>query len=343
MRLRPERMPAIVGLAHHLPSSCVSSVEVEQKVIGNKPIPAGLIERLTGVKNRRFIDEGITSSDLAANAAQLALIDAGVDVSDIDLLIFASASHDIAEPATSNLVQAKLGCSKAACIDVKNACNSFLSALDVAAAYIETCRAQTILVATGEVLSPWIDWSINGVDEMKTKLAGLTLGDAGAACIVARSGDNGQGAAHEFYPATSISEGEHWALSTIMAGGTLMVRDVSRAFFECYSGDLSTLALSRLPNLIRSSCDGMGWRIEDVDVVVPHQVSVSIVRKISELVGIPFERCVLTISRFGNTAAASIPLALSSAREEGRLKKGDKILLVGGAAGFSGVVLPIVW
>ena len=128
------------------------------------------------------------SSDLAAAAAQRAMAAADIEPRDVDLLIFASASHDVAEPATANMVQIAFGCDRAAVMDVKNACNSFLNGLDVAQAFIETGPGATrVVVAAGECLSPTIKWNIAGSDELPVRLAALTLGDAGAACVLEAS------------------------------------------------------------------------------------------------------------------------------------------------------------
>ena len=140
----------ITGTGRYVPDDVWTSDMVEARVAecsGGKRIPKGIIRLATGVVERRYASEGMCPSDLAARAAQRALTTAGIEPRDVDLLIFASASHDVAEPATANMVQLALGCDRAAVMDVKNACNSFLNGLDVAQAFIETGRAPRVVVA----------------------------------------------------------------------------------------------------------------------------------------------------------------------------------------------------
>lgn len=336
------RRAAFAGIGHVLPERCVTSTEIEDRLregLDARLMRAGVIESLSGVRERRHAEAGTTSSDLAAEAAMRALDDAGMIPGDIDMLIFAAASHDISEPATANIVQVKTGCFNASAMDVKNACNSFVNGLDIASGMIETGRATRVLIATGEVLSCFIDYDIKGVPDLRTKFAGLTLGDAGAAAVLeaVETGDRG------VYPGKFMTDGTKWDLSTILAGGTLMIHDMSRGFFECKSSELQDLAVSTLPPVIKNALWSVGWTIDDVDLVVPHQVSQAVIERIGDIMGVPVDNRVVTVDRYGNTAAASIPLALSTAKDEGRVKRGDKVLLVGGAAGWSAGVIPIIW
>jgi 3-oxoacyl-[acyl-carrier-protein] synthase-3 len=338
------RVAALVtGVGHFLPARDVTSAEVEARVTECSDgfrLPRGLIELLTGVASRRFAGPGEASSDLAAAAGLRALDNAAVDPLAIDLVIFASASHDVAEPATANILQEKLGCTAAAVFDVKNACNSFLNGLDVAHAFIQTGRASRVLVAAGEKLSPTINWVVRDKADLAIKLAAFTLGDGGGACVIEGSERTER---RGLLPALFLSEGQHWELSTILGGGTRYGADPERQFFECRSAELQGLAVGNLPGLITKAVESVGWSLDDVDRIIPHQVSRSVIDQISELLGIPTSLSELTLDRFGNTAAASIPIALSLAVGQGRIRRGDKVLLVGGAAGFSAGVIPVIW
>ncbi|HUR77501.1 MAG TPA: ketoacyl-ACP synthase III [Acidimicrobiales bacterium] len=333
---------AFVGIGHALPERRVTSTDIEDRVRGGidpRLIRSGVIESLSGVRERRHAPAGTASSDLAAQAAHRALDDAHLDPEDIDLLIFAAASHDISEPATSNVVQVKTGCVNASVVDIKNACNSFVNALDLAAAAIETGRAKRVLIATGEILSLFIDYDIKGVRELRTKFAALTLGDGGGAAVLEAVDSGNRGV----YAGAFMSDGSQWELSTLLAGGTLMGRDTSRSFFECDSSALQDLAVRTVPPVFKNALASVGWTPDDVDLVVSHQVSIGIFERILPVISIPIERAMITVDRYGNTAAASIPLALSTAQEEGRLKRGDKVALVGAAAGWSVGVIPVIW
>lgn len=334
------RSAIITGLGHYLPEQAVSSAEVERRIQSNgwQP-PAGRLERLTGVTSRRYADPSLASSDLAAAAALLALSDAALQPNDIDVLIFASATHDIAEPATSNLVQVKTGCMNAHTLDVKNACNSFLNALDLAASLIQTGRARRILIASGEMLSPVINWHIQDSQDYQLKFAGLTLGDGGGACVLEASPDPVRG----LLPGRFFSAGQHWELSTVLSGGSLLKHDASHMYFECRSNELLALAAQHLPPLIERTLAEIGWTPQDVQLVVPHQVSMTIVHALCATFNYPLERTMVTLDQLGNLAAASIPVALSLARQRGLLSPGDKVLLIGSAAGFSAAVIPMIY
>ena len=333
----------ISSVGHYLPDNSFLSREVEMRVTaesGGFEMPAGLIERLSGVAHRYYASDGHCSSDLAARAGLKALQKARINPLDIDLLLFAAATHDIAEPATANIVQEKIGCSNAHVFDVKNACNSFLNALDIAHAFIQTRRAQRILITSGEVLSPVINWQVRDIKDLYLKFAGLTLGDGGGACIVEAVGDTGRG----ILPGRFYSDGSQWRLSTVLSGGNLMKDDTSKMYFECDSAKLHALAAEHVLRLALEILDELGWDLQrDLKLVVPHQVSLKLIKTACEVVQIPLSKFVITLDQVGNTAASSIPIAMSLAVEDGRINRGDKILLAGGAAGFSAAVIPIIW
>lgn len=333
---------AVVSTGHAIPDGVITSAEIEALVTErsqNFTMPGGLVERLTGVRERRHAPAGTTSSDLAAQAGLAALRNADVDPLSVDFLIFSSASHDVSEPATSAIVQHKMGARNATFADIKNACNSFLNGLDFAAAAIETGRARRVLVVAGEVLHPTIDWSIESSGELRKKLAALTLGDAGAAVLLEATQEENTG----LMPGRFVSDGSQWELSTVLAGGNLMPHDNSRYFFECDSPALQSLAIEHIPPLIEKSIDEIGWKLDEVKRIFPHQVSKGVTEALASAIGYPRDQVAVTLDRFGNNAAASVPLSLSIAAEQGQISKGDKILLVCGAAGFTAGVLPVIW
>jgi 3-oxoacyl-[acyl-carrier-protein] synthase-3 len=292
---------AIASIGCALPERVVTTADVSRKIYQTTgfELTNGLVERLTGVRARRYRADDQQSSDLAAGAATQALDRAGVSRNDIDLLIFASCTQDITEPATANILQEKLGCFHAQVLDVKNACNSFLNGLDVADSHVRVGKSRRALVATGETLSMGIDWAIRSLDDLKSRLASLTLGDAGAAAVVeAVPEEEGRGVLTTRFR----SYGEKWRLATVL-----------------------------------------GWKPSDVDVACGHQVTEELVRGIGERCGVPAERNAVTVTDCGNTAAASIPLTLARAYDQGKVKRGTKVLLVGGAAGFSVGVIPLIW
>jgi 3-oxoacyl-[acyl-carrier-protein] synthase-3 len=196
-----------------------------------------------------------------------------------------------------------------------------------------------VLVTAGEVLSAVIDWSVQDMVELQTKFAGLTLGDAGGAFVVEASTETDRGVLRGSF----MADGSHWRLSTVLGGGTLMRQRADGMFFSCQSAELQRLALEHLPVLVDKAMAELKWELDELALVIPHQVSRGVINELCGRWNFPLEKTLITLDRFGNTAAASIPLAASIAVGEGRLHEGDKILLIGGAAGFSAGVVPIVW
>ncbi len=329
----------IAGIGSCLPERVVTSLEVEERAGFRERLglPRGTIERLTGIRERRHVDSGVGPSDLAAQAGREALKDAGLSPEDVEILIFASTTHDVFEPATAGIVQQKLGAKNAEVFDVKNACNSFLNALDVLNAFIASGRCRVGLAVSGEVTSFSIDWNIAQKEELEKKFAGLTLADGGGAAVVLPTNGDGR----KIVASRFLSQGDAWRLAVVEGGGSLYP-DV-RPYFYSKSEKIQHLALELIPPLARQVIAESGWRPEDVDLAVPHQFSVNIVKKGAELIGVPFERWIITVDRYGNTAAASIPIALCEARKQGRLKSGSKVLLAGGASGFSAGAMTLVW
>lgn len=336
-------MPATIsGVGHWVPATRVTSQEVEKRVNQESSpfqLQSGLVKLATGVAERRYAQPPLSSADLAANAAIQALRDSEIDPAEVELLIFASASSAMLEPATANLVQDLVRCTRARVFDLKNACNSFVDALDIAQTLVEARRYRRVLVAAGEVCSPTIKWQIGDRAEMTRRLAGLTLGDAGGACVVDWSED----AKHCLLAGEFLSDGSLWRLSVVMSGGTMLRHDLSRLHLDCDSIALIRASYELVPGAIRKVLEHVGWTTDDVSIVVPHQVSDAAIDGICDSVGIDPGRCTRTLRQYGNTAAASIPLGLSLAKQSGRLQRGDRVLVVGASAGFSVGVIPLVW
>jgi len=223
--------------------------------------------------------------------------------------------------------------------DIKNACNSFLNGLDFAAAAIATGRARRVLVVAGEVLSPTINWSVDNSGDLRRKLAALTLGDAGAAVLLEATHEADTG----LLPGRFVSDGSQWELSTVLSGGNLMGHDSSRFYFECDSAALQSLAIEHIPPLIEKTVSEIGWNLDEIRRIFPHQVSKGVTDALAATIGFPRDQVMFTLGQYGNNAAASIPLALSLASEQGLIKKADKVLLVCGAAGFTAGVMPVIW
>ncbi len=335
---------AIISVGSCLPEKIVRTDELEKHLKFQKVLrlPNGIMRKFTGCREHREVDGKTNASDLAVTASQQAITRAAIKTDDIDLLIFCACSQDITEPATANIIQEKINAPNAQVMDVKNACNSFINGIDIADSMINTHKADTALICSGEVLSRYVDLNIKTRKDLELRAAGLTLGDGGGAVIMQRSNSR----EHGIKATRFTSDGNHWRLAVVVAGGTMYPRapeDPSLTYFQSDSEKIIALARESIPPVIQTVLKDAGWEPSDVDLVIPHQVTEKIIREISKAAGIPFERNIITLDRYGNTAAASIPIALNQAFETGLLQPGMKLLLVGGAAGFSAGVIALVW
>ena len=344
---RPARLPAsrpaahpaqtvraaISGLGYATPARLVTTAEVEERVRASSrrlPVPKGTLESISGIRSRYMVGEGEYASTLAVAAARRALADAGAAAEDVDLLVFASASQDQIEPATAHIVAAELGI-RAPAMDVKNACNSFVDGLRVAECLIRTGEARRALVVTGETPTLAIRWSVGSLKELRRSFIGYTVGDVGAAAVLDAATD-GRGIFYRH--AHSVSE--HWQIVGLRGGGS---RHPDMAEEHRYlEGDGNRLrdAFTALdPDVVLRVFRETDTDWDDYALVVAHQVTVPFVDDLVRKVGLPRERLYLTIREFGNVSSGTLPLSLAKAREDGRVGPGDKVLMIGLAAGIS--------
>ncbi len=330
----------IISLASVLPEKSLKSVELEKIIIQNSPdisFPEGIIEILTGVKQRRVAAEGINASDLATEAARKALNAANLDSKGIDCLIFASAGSDIMEPATANIVQEnlKLDCPV---FDIKNACNSFMNGIEVAEALILSGKYKLILIVNGEIPSKVIRTSIKDKEQLRRAFAGYTLGDAGAAMILAPS-DGKRGLLYSQF----MSYGKYWRQSTVLGGGTMYPRDVDKSYFEGETAGLKDIFIKIGPQQIYDTLEKVDWTLDELDKIIVHQVSLKTFDLLVKQAKLPKEKLVIVLPELGNMVSASIPVALDQVQQKGELHSGDKILLLGLAAGVSIGTIALIW
>lgn len=331
----------IAGMGHYLPDTVVSSEEVEEKIKPhlNFSFSKGTIRRLSGVGERRYVHHGIHPSDLALQASVLALNQAHVSPQEVDVIVFAACTKDVGEPATANILQEKLHAQNASVFDTQNACNSFVNALDIVDSLIKTGKCKTGLIASGEVLSSFINWNLKKKEDLETGFAGLTLGDGGGAFVLKGTDDAQRGIQSTYFEST----GSMWELATVMGGGTVAPRDNNATYFYSRSKELLKFALEKIPQVVEKFLKKNNWSPREVDLVFPHQASEGIIKKVCKKTKIPLEKCRFGLNKYGNTGAASIPINLSEAHMEGVLTPGKKILLVGGASGFSIGLVSMVW
>lgn len=320
----------IAGLGVHLPERVRTTAETEARLRAENPgmrLATGLIERMTGVERVHVAPDGWNASDLAVAAAKEALAESPGDV---DLVLFSAASQDLVEPATSHIVAAKLGID-APVMDVKNACNSVLNAMEVGDALIRTGAYRRVLVASGELPTAAVRWRLDVREQFISSFPGYVMGDAGAAVILEATDEADAGIrASRFH-----AESRHWAVGTLPGGGTMRPHDVDATYFDMDGAGLQAAFLELGPEPVHAMLRDAGLTFADFDLVAIHQVALPYLPPIFERLGVPDDRTVITVVDHGNIASATLPLQVRLARERGMVGPGSLALLIGLAGGIS--------
>lgn len=328
----PPAQVRVVGIAAALPERVRTSREVEARIAAESPgvrVRPGIIASRTGIVARRVAAEHEQCSDLAVRAARLALAQAGLTVDDVDLLVFAAASQDLIEPATAHIVQHKLG-TQCQVLDVKNACNSFLNGLQVAEALVTTGAARHALVVTGEICSRAVRWHVRDAEEFRRFFPGWTMGDAGAAVVLAPAED-GRGIRLRQFAARSA----HWPLATIPYGGSMHPRGDEYAYLHGDGPALKDAFVAHGPAILGAMLEGAGIGFDDIDHIFVHQVGVGYHTEMLTATGMPPDKVRGSVSEFGNIASATLPVAHALAVADGTVRSGDRVLWLGMASGIS--------
>ena len=320
----------IAGLGVYLPETTRSTEQTERDLRAANPdlkLATGLIGRMTGVRTVHLRPDGWQTSDLAVAAARDALAESP---GEIDLLLFASASQDLIEPATSHIVAAKLGLT-CPVMDIKNACNSVLNAMQVAEALIAAGQHRRVLIASGEQPSHAVRWTLADHDQFIRSFPGYTMSDAGAAVILEATDDASTG----ILDSTFIAASRHWGVGTLPTGGSMNPRGGDGSYFDMDGAGLQRafLELGAQPVLDLLARNDLTW--DDIDLVAIHQVALPYLPPIFERLGVAGDKSVITVEDHGNLASVTLPLQLMRARDTQMVKPGSLMLLVGLAGGIS--------
>lgn len=314
-------MSKIIGLGYYAPEKIYDNAYMESIVETNDE----WITQRTGIKERRIAADDEYTSDLATRAAERALADAGLDAKDLDLIILTTVTPDYFTPATACVLQKNIGADNAAAFDLNAACSGFVTAMTVADQFLSNGTYKNVLVVSADVLSKATDY--------KDRSTCILFGDgAGAAVMSAEKGGilsswigaRGEGGdkltslayynnAEETEKRISHNKSTIW-----MAGSEVM-----------------KFAVKIMAEAAEKVVADAGLTMDDVDIIIPHQANVRIVDSAAKRMGITPDRMFINVDRYGNTSGASIPIALCEAREAGRLKRGDKAILVGFGGGLT--------
>ena len=320
---------AIAGVGHYAPEKVLTNADLEKMVDTSDE----WIQTRTGIRERRIAAADETSSAMGAAAARKALENARVSPEDVEAIYVATCTPDMIFPSTACLIQAALGAARAYGFDISSACAGFLMALDAAAAAIESGRVQTALVIGSEKLSAVTDWT--------SRNTCVLFGD-GAGAVVLKASDR---------PGIRSSllgvDGNQADFLSIPAGGCKQpasAETVQNHLHTIHMAGRETFktAVNTMLGAAQDAIARAGLTVADIDCMVPHQANMRIVEAVAKRLGAGvIEKVFLNLDRYGNTSAASIPLALSEAVAAGRIKSGDKILMVafGGGLSWGGTVV----
>jgi 3-oxoacyl-[acyl-carrier-protein] synthase-3 len=289
----------------------------------------------TGIKERRVAAPEEATSDLALEAAREALERAGLEASDLDLILVGTASPDMIFPATACLVQERLGAKRAGAVDISAACSSFVYALSMAHAHVVSGLAERVLVVGADTLSRITNW--------KDRATCVLFGDsAGAAVVVPSDGERGL---LSFWLG---ADGGGSSLLSLPAGGSRLpasYETVERAqhFIHMNGPEVFKFASRIIPRAIEEACQRAGLSVDEVDVFIPHQANVRIIQAAAERLGQPLEKFYVNVHKYGNTSSASVPVALYEAVDEGRVRPGDVVVLVAFGGGLTWASCALRW
>lgn len=321
----------ILGTGSYAPEKVLTNQELEKMVDTSDE---WIIER-TGIKERRIAEDGVTTSDLAYEAGRRALDSAGVDPLEVDLIIVATATPDMIFPATGCIVQDRLGAVNAAAFDLSSACAGFIFALASADAFLRAGIYRKVLVIGAETVSRIVDWTDRNTC--------VLFGDGAGAAILGTV-DDGSG----ILSTHLHSDGSMAELLSVPGGGSLnptsqYTLDNRLHYIKMRGNETFKVAVRALEEAVIEALNHNGLKTSDVDLLVPHQANLRIIQATAKRLGMPMEKVMQTLDKFGNTSAASVPMALDEAVKTGRVAPGSLVMLESFGGGLSWASALIRW
>lgn len=307
----------VTGVGSYLPANRVSNDDLVARGVDTND--EWVVSR-TGIRARHLAEPEQTSSDLALIASQRAMEMAGVSAADIDLIIVATSTPDFVFPSTACLLQNKLGNKGAAAFDVQAVCSGFIYALTIAEKFIRSGSNKRALVVGAEVFSRILDWNDRGTC--------VLFGDGAGAVVLEAVDQPG-------ILATALhADGSHHGILSV-PGNVCGGKVIGDPFLRMDGQAVFKFAVRVLADVAKECCDLAGIGPQSVDWLIPHQANIRIIEATAKKMGLSMDRVVVTVDQHGNTSAASIPLALDTAVRDGRIKRGQKIMLEGVGGGFT--------
>lgn len=321
----------IISTGSYLPAKILTNKDLEKMVDTSDE----WITTRTGIVERRIADSAETSAEMGSRAAKLAIEDAGIKAEDIDLIIAATITADYQFPSTACLVQKKLGAKNAACFDLAAACPGFMYALASGAQFIRTGEYRRILIVIADTLSRITDW--------QDRSTCVLFGDGAAACVIA-AGKKDTGLISFLLGA----DGTGSELLMVPAGGSRLPasEDTVRQrlhYLKMNGNEVFKFAVRIMEKTALDILKKNNLEIKDITWFIPHQANIRIIKSVAKRLDIPMKNVVINVNKYGNVSAASIPIAIDEMRREGKVKKGDLMLLDAFGSGMTWGACLIRW
>lgn len=315
-----DRIARIAGIGSHLPDRVLSNDEISSMVDTSD----SWIRERTGIRQRHIAAEGETTADLGEKAARRALEHAGIAPEDVDLIVVATTTPDYTFPSTATLIQARLGALKGAAFDVQAVCTGFIYALSVADNFIARGQAQTALVIGAETMSRILDWT--------DRSTCVLFGDGAGAMVLTGEDPAGDGEDAGLLQTYLRSDGRFQHLLHV-DGGPSSTQTVGH--LRMVGNQVFRHAVTNIAESMTTIAGRAGVEIADIDWFVPHQANQRILEGVARKLSIPTASVISTVADHGNTSAASVPLAFDKAVQDGRIKRGELVLMEALGGGFT--------
>ncbi len=315
----------ISGTGSYLPEKLLTNKDLEKLVDTND---AWITER-TGIRSRHIAGEGVCTSDLAYESSKRALDDAGLDPKDIDLILLPTVTPDHMMPSTACILQQKLGAKNCMAMDMSAACSGFIYALAIANQFIQTGHYKNILCVGAEVLHPFVDYN-----ERQTC---ILFGDGSGAAILSRAEEDEDSL---IYSHQCHAEGKYGDLLALPAGGSAMPPTAKTISDNLHTvkmngREIFKQAVRTMGRAAKETLEANNMSYEDVSWFIPHQANIRIIESVAKYINFPSEKVIIEIEDVGNTSAATIPIAFDRAVKDGRIKRGQNILLAAFGGGLT--------
>ena len=325
------RRSRIVATGTAVPTRVLRNTELARMVATSDE----WIRERTGIAERRIVSDGIASSDLGTEAAQSALARAGWNADSLDLIVVATCTPDMPLPSTACLIQRNLKATRAFAFDLNAACSGFLFGLSVADLYVRSGACRRVLLIGTEVMSGMMDWTDRGTC--------ILFGD-GAGAVLMEPATDGSG----ILSTHLHSDGNLWDLVCVEGGGSRIPASAKmlenrQHLMKMKGNETFKVAVKTLEATAREALAANHLDVKDVDLFIPHQANVRILNAVAERLGLEPDRLVVNMDRYGNTSAASIPLALDEALQAGRVKPGSRILMAAFGSGLTWASALLKW